>query len=95
VLTAGGLSPVWRRDGKELFYITPDGKLMAVEIKIGSTFEPGVPKLLFDVAIARTLATSVYDVSTDGQRFLFTSGQLDTNPSSLAVIVNWTAELKK
>ncbi len=95
VSTAGGLSPVWRRDGKELFYITPDGKLMAVEIKIGSTFEPGVPKLLFDVATARTLATSAYDVSTDGQRFLFISGQLDTNPSSLAVIVNWTAELKK
>lgn len=91
----GGLSPIWRRDGKELFYITPDGKLMAVEIKIGSTFEPGVPKLLFDVATARTVATNAYDVSTDGQRFLFTSGQLDPNPSSLAVVVNWTADLKK
>jgi Tol biopolymer transport system component len=95
VSTNGGQSPIWRRDGKELFYITPDGKLMSVEIKIGSTFEPGVPKLLFDVATARTLAGNSYDVSTDGQRFLFTSGQLDTNPASLAVIVNWTAELKK
>jgi Tol biopolymer transport system component len=95
VSTNGGLSPTWRRDGKELFYITPDGKLMAVEIKPGSTFEPGVPKLLFDVVTARTLATNTYDVSPDGQRFLFTSGQSDTNSSSLAVIVNWTAELKK
>jgi Tol biopolymer transport system component len=95
VSTNGGLMPIWRRDGKELFYMTPDGKLMAVEIKTGSTFEPGVPKPLFDVATARTVATNAYDVSTDGQRFLFTSGQLDTNPSSLAVILNWTAELKK
>jgi Tol biopolymer transport system component len=91
----GGLRPRWRSDGKELFYITPEGKLMAVEIKAGSTFEPGVPSLLFDVATARALPNTPYDIAADGQRFLFISGRVDASPSSLAVVLNWTADLKK
>jgi len=91
----GGLNPRWRADGKELFYITPEGKLMAVEIKAGSTFEPGVPKLLFDVATARTLATAPYDVAADGQRFLFISGRLEADQSSLVVVLNWNSDLQK
>jgi eukaryotic-like serine/threonine-protein kinase len=95
VSNKGGLRPSWRGDGKELFYVTVEGKLMAVETKAGSTFEPGVPKPLFDVAVARAIATANYDVSTDGQRFLFMSGQIDPNPSSLTVVLNWTADLKQ
>ena len=95
VSNKGGVRPRWRGDGKELFYITPEGKLMAVEIKAGSTFEPGVPKVLFDVATARVLPTTPYDVSSDGQRFLFNSGRVDARPSSLAVVLNWTSDLKK
>ncbi|HEV8366620.1 MAG TPA: protein kinase [Pyrinomonadaceae bacterium] len=95
VSTKGGLRPRWRGDGKELFYITPEGKMMAVEIKAGATFEPGVPNLLFDVATARTLPTTPYDVATDGRRFLFISGQLDAGQASLAVVLNWISDLKK
>jgi serine/threonine protein kinase len=95
VSNKGGLNPKWRADGKELFFMTPDGKLMAVEIKAGSTFEPGVPKLLVDVITARTTATAAYDVAADGGRFLFVSGRADASPSSLAVVLNWTADLKK
>ena len=95
VSNKGGIRPRWRGDGKELFYITPEGKLMAVEIRAGSTFEPGVPKLLFEVAKARVLPTTPYDVSSDGQRFLFNSGRVDGRPSSLAVVLNWTSDLKK
>jgi hypothetical protein len=54
-----------------------------------------VPKLLFDVANARALPNTPYDVAADGQRFLFSSGRVDTSPSSLAVVLNWTADLKK
>ena len=68
---------------------------MAVEIKAGSTFEPGVPNPLFDVSAARALPNAPYQVAADGRRFLFLSGRLDTSPSSLAVVLNWTAELKK
>jgi Tol biopolymer transport system component len=95
VSNKGGNRPTWRSDGKELFYITPDGKLMAVEIRAGSSFEPGVPQVLFDIANARALSTVPYDVTSDGQRFLFISGQLDPNPSSITVVLNWTADLKK
>lgn len=95
VSNKGGFRPAWRGDGKELFYTTLEGKLMAIEIKAGSTFEPGVPKPLFDVAAARAIPTTPFDVSTDGQRFLFMSGQLDPNPSSLTVVLNWTADLKQ
>ena len=91
----GGLNPRWRADGKELFYMTPEGKMMAVEIKAGSTFEPGVPKLLFDVATARTLVTATYDVAADGQRFLFMSGRVEAEASSLVVVLNWSSDLKK
>jgi len=73
----------------------PDGKLMAVEIKAGGTFEPGVPKTLFEVVTARAIATTPFDVSTNGQRFLFMSGQVDQNLSSLTVVLNWTADLKQ
>ncbi len=46
--TNGGSEPHWRRDGRELYYLAPDGKLMAVEVKTGSAFQAGVPRALFD-----------------------------------------------
>jgi len=95
VSTKGGRSPVWRGDGKELYYIAADGNLMGVEIKPGSTFELGVPKPLFDVPAASGLRTPPYDVTADGQRFLLPKGQVDPNPSALTVVLNWTTDLKK
>ncbi|HZI47468.1 MAG TPA: hypothetical protein VFD75_06700, partial [Pyrinomonadaceae bacterium] len=65
------------------------------EIKVGSTFEPGVPRDLFDVSTAGSLPNAPYDVTADGQRFLLLKGQVDPNPSSLTVVLNWTADLKK
>ena len=48
---AADAQPRWRRDGRELFYIAADRKLMAVEVKLGATFEAGVPKPLFDTRV--------------------------------------------
>ena len=50
VSTNGGLLADWRNDGKELFYISGDQKMMSVEVKPGSNFEAGVPQALFDLA---------------------------------------------
>jgi Tol biopolymer transport system component len=47
VSVGGGTEPRWRRDGKELYFITPDRKVMAVQVKLEATFEIGVPKKLF------------------------------------------------
>ena len=48
VSTGGGIGPRWRGDGKELFYHAPDGKLMAVPVKSGASFEAGAPVALFE-----------------------------------------------
>src|SRR5205814_1046544 len=53
VSTKGGGDPRFRRDGKELFYISSDRKMMAVEVKTGGAFEPGIPKALFDLSMVR------------------------------------------
>jgi len=94
----GGSQPRWRRDGKELFYIAPDGTLMAVPIA-EDTFEAGTPRTLFKTRIAgvnsliRPLNLTNYAVTGDGQRFLITSEVDDSPPSSITVLSNWPAAL--
>jgi Tol biopolymer transport system component len=96
----GGVMSRWSKDGKEIFFISQDGKLWSVEVKPGtSTFEPGVPKLLFETRIASWQGASgffSYDVSADGRRFLIASQPSDVASSEpITVVLNWTAELKK
>jgi len=88
---AGGRKPRWRRDGRELYYVAPDGTVMAIPITLGPGLEAGSPIPLFHVE------TDVenYDVAPDGSRFLV-STRLERFPESpLRVIVNWTAALRK
>jgi Tol biopolymer transport system component len=94
VSTGGGQFPQWRGDGKELFYLSPDRKLMAVEVKLGATFEAGLPKALFDLAAAK-VRRDTYTVTADGQRFLFPRLLRENAVAPFAVVVNWTAEVKK
>jgi len=91
VSTTGGIRPRWRRDGKELFYMTPDRKLMAVEVKAtAATFEPGRPRELFQTrAVTASPVFSVYDVSADGQRFLINTALEAEGPAPMTVVVNW------
>ena len=70
---AGGLRPRWRSDGKEIFYIAPDQKLMAVPIKLGSAVESGTPQPLFAMPRPSPILQQQgfnYAPSKDGQRFL-------------------------
>jgi Tol biopolymer transport system component len=90
----GGGQALWRKDGKELFYITQDGKLMAVSVKIGSTIETGVPKLLFQTGLAFNLQNNEYCVSGDGTRFLF-GEPIAEAATPFNVVLNWTAEMKR
>jgi eukaryotic-like serine/threonine-protein kinase len=104
VSAAGGSSPRWRSDGKELFYFAADGKLTAVEVKVGSTFEVGTAKTLFDSRVRGWVGSGVgtglnardnYAVSRDGQRFLLNSLTEPSTSSPIIVVLNWTADLKK
>ena len=98
VSTSGGLAPRWRSDGKELYYIAPDDKLMVAQVRTsGATFEPGTPVALFQTQIyggGNDPGTGIqYDVSGDG-RFLIDTVKEDAS-SSIMLLQNWTASLKK
>ena len=95
VSTSGGSEPQWRRDGKELFYLAADRKLMAVEVKHAPKFELGAPKPLFDTQMDPTIVTrNHYAVAADGQRFLLNLPVENTAASPITVVVNWKAGLK-
>ncbi|HZM89403.1 MAG TPA: hypothetical protein VFF31_22970, partial [Blastocatellia bacterium] len=97
VSTNGGVQPKWRRDGKELFYISADKKLMAVAVKAdGATFEPDVPKTLFELRVPGNLAgpRNWYAVSKDG-RFLVNTNLEEATAPPTTVVLNWTADLKR
>ena len=89
----GGSLPRWRRDGKELFYVAPDRKLMAVEVKANSgSFQAGVPKPLFDTRTDPSIGSrGGYDVSPDGRRFLISAPGEQPSASPIHVVVNWAA----
>ena len=93
VSTDGGMFPVWARDGRELFYRS-QGHLMAVEVRTEPSFSAGTSRVLLD---AQQLAayTEPFDVSPDGQRFLFVEDVSLSQKRSLVVILNWTEELKR
>ena len=95
---AGGMQPEWRRDGKELFYISADGKLTAVPVTTdGATFSAGTPHALFDVEVPEPNPPypTDYAVTADGQRFLVNTVVDQPTRPALTVILNWTAGLKK
>jgi eukaryotic-like serine/threonine-protein kinase len=90
VSRGGGHSPRWRGDGKELYYISLDGKMMAVEVASGRPFQPGTPKPLFQASGA----LPEWNVTADGQRFLF-AVPVEQTQAPFTIVTNWMAALKK
>ncbi|MBI1787777.1 MAG: serine/threonine-protein kinase [Acidobacteria bacterium] len=97
ISTGGGAQPRWRGDGKELFYIAPDGRLMAVAnlSPTAAGFEPGPPRPLFHSRIVSVWPVSRYDVTADGQRFVVVTPDEKSASQTITVVVNWQAGLKK
>ena len=93
ISTAGGEKPRWRRDGNELYYLAPDRKMMAVPVKIGPAFEPGVAVPLFDTNVTGVIP---YDVGADG-RFLINTISEAASPtaSPVTIVLNWQAGLRR
>ena len=99
VSTNGGVQPQWRRNGKELLYLSSDRKLMALEVRAnGSTFAAGVPKELFQLRL-QTVGLpgprNFYVAASDGQRFLVTSTPEEGATTPTTVVLNWTVDLKR
>ena len=98
ISSSGGGLPKWRHDGRELFYISADQKLMAVPVKLGATVEAGTPQPLFPAAFGLNATGSVYEPSRDGQRFLVNvpaGGETAAGAQPLTVVTNWQAAFKK
>jgi len=94
----GGMFPRWRRDGKEIFYASPDGQLMAAEIVArNGTLDVGKAQGLFNVVTssAGIGGGMTYDVSADGQKFLVVDDGASDKARPLTLVQNWTALLRK
>ena len=98
----GGQFPRWRRDGKELFYLSPDRKLMAVTIQAVPGAQPAleaaIPQALFDCSTASIAAgfnVFNYAVAADGKRFLMNTAGRDTVEAPVILVTNWLAGIKK
>jgi hypothetical protein len=92
ISSAGGSLPRWRGDGKEIFYLSLDNRIMAAPVETAPGFHAGTPTPLF--AVHPGSAGNVYDVSADGKRFLVNSLPADQGSPPLSLLVHWTSLLK-
>jgi Tol biopolymer transport system component/tRNA A-37 threonylcarbamoyl transferase component Bud32 len=93
----GAFGPKWRGDEKELYYSTPDNKLMAVDVRAeGSAFIAGTPKLLFPLKAAAIVFSNLFwQPMSNGQQFLVLRPAGIAPGTPITVVTNWTAALKK
>jgi len=92
ISTSGGTEPQWSRDGRELYYIAPDLKMMQVKVQTGETFEAGIPEPLFTVSLRPVQTANRFLVAQDGRFLLLSSlGEGSTPPTT--IVLNWIAEL--
>jgi serine/threonine protein kinase len=95
ISTNGGAQPRWNKNGKEVFYVSLDSKMMASPLKLssdGQSLETGTPAALFPVRIAGgplVLDKQQYAVSSDGQRFLVNLTLEEDRTSPITLIYNW------
>ena len=103
ISTGGGAAPRWRRDGRELFYLAPDGTLTAVPVQVSAdrrTLEPGPPVRLFRKAIVGggtppDNLRQQYVVAPDGKRFLLNTPTNEASASPIRIVQNWMAAVSR
>jgi Tol biopolymer transport system component len=93
VSSRGGQTPTWRGDGREIYFLAPDGMLMAAPVQSVAPFQTGTPTPLFKVAVPDS-PDPQYDVSLDGKRFIVNQ-QISSREEPITVLLNWAAALKK
>ena len=92
----GGSQPRWRRDGRELYYLSPEAKIMAAELATGmGDLRVGAVRPLFPLSGLTGVPGFLYDVSADGQKFIAVQELEHTSTVPLTVVANWPAELRK
>jgi hypothetical protein len=95
VSNRGGTEPLWRDDGRELFYLSLDRQVMAVPVGTEGNFEIGAPVPLFTAPVSGNLFTrNRYVVTGDGQRFLLVSPMESGSIPAVTVVVNWVEAVR-
>ncbi|HEV2350980.1 MAG TPA: protein kinase [Terriglobia bacterium] len=95
VSTQGGVVPTWRRDGKELYYLSLDQKLMAVDIRENNnSVEIGSPHVLFQTNPPPLVLRS-YDSAADSSKFIVVTQSLNASSVPVTLVINWPALLEK
>src|SRR5262249_21430704 len=94
-ISNGGYEPRWRADGREIYYLSEDRKLMAVTVNPGPSFQ--APRELFQTRVAAgvDLYRMHYVPNRDGSRFLVSTQTGDPPQTPITVVLNWTQGLKK
>ena len=100
ISSGGGAFPRWRRDGKELYFVSQNARMMAAEVNgQANGFSVGTVKTLFDSQMRTTGFAGTnppnYDVSADGQKFLVNIAEESGASVPTTLMVNWTEELRK
>jgi Tol biopolymer transport system component len=93
ISTGGGCQPVWRKDGRELFFLSLDGKMMSVDVKAGASFETGPPKILFEARLQPVPSQGQYAATADGRKFIVAEPVEEAEPTE--IVLNWTAKLTR
>ena len=100
ISTDGGRLPIWSRDGRELFFSSPNGRqMLVVPVQPGTTLVAGRPQVLFEFAmLANSGGNRPYDIAPDGRFLIIRSGQAEAGggtASNMILVQNWTEELKR
>jgi Tol biopolymer transport system component len=91
ISNGGGMMPRWRGDGNEIFYLSLDGKMMAVRVSgDGAAFQSSTPRFLFNATPPHLRTPNFeYDVSPDGERFLMIEPLVAPEHQPLTLVSNW------
>ncbi len=95
VSSGGGREPRWRKDGKELFYVAPDGRIMSVAISLTPTLEAAQPRALFSAITLTSGPFAEYSVAPDAQHFLMILPFEDARTESFTIITHWSSTLRQ
>jgi Tol biopolymer transport system component len=95
ISSGGGTTPFWRKDGREIFYVSAERRLMSADISAGPTIEVGIPKPLFELP-PRDLDVGVgIAPAGDGKKFLAVESGPENKQEQIMVVLNWAAGQEK
>ena len=91
---SGGLEPIWRADGRELFFRDPEGRIVASDVhRDGGAVRFGAPHVLFDPSPKLQWSARIFAPFPDGQRFVLVTDAARPAPQKLTAVMNWRSAL--